>query len=29
MTFIKQKVRFWSFTNNYINDVTLGNRNLL
>ena len=29
MTFIKQKVRFWSFTNNYINDVTSGNRNLL
>ena len=29
MNFIKQKVRFWSFTNNYINDVTSGNGNLL
>ena len=25
ISFIKQKVRFWSFTNNYINDVTSGN----
>lgn len=29
ISFIKQKVRFWSFINNFVNGVTSGNRNLL